>query len=65
MTNTSHSCNQFTPVGTRRDMLTSSATGFGMLALADLMHRQAVANTSTEGNPLAPREPHFLSLIHI
>ena len=32
MTNTSHCCNQFTPVGTRRDMLTSSATGFGMLA---------------------------------
>ena len=60
MPNNSHCCNQFTPVTNRRDMLTSSATGFGMLALADLLSKQATAETpSQQNNPLAPRDPHF------
>ena len=60
MTQASHNCNQFTPVTSRREMLSTSATGFGMLALADLMSRQAAADaTSRPINPLAPRDPHF------
>ena len=60
MNTTRHHCNQFTPVTSRRDMLSTSATGFGMLALADLMSRQAAADApSRPGNSLAPQKPHF------
>ncbi len=49
-------------------MLKESATGFGMLALADLLCGQnnvhaksaAVGSTSKPGGPLAPKKPHFI-----
>ncbi len=45
----------------RREMLRSSAAGFGHLALAALLSDEAVASQSASaaGNPLAPRQPHF------
>ncbi len=53
-------CHTFTPTYSRREWLRLSANGFGLLALADLWHRQAVAQTSARSaNPLAPRPPHF------
>jgi hypothetical protein len=51
-------CNRFTPVVSRRELLRQSATGFGMLALADLLARTAAADDRA-ANPLAPRPPHF------
>jgi hypothetical protein len=42
---------------TRREMLRSSAAGFGSLALAGLLADEAAA--AARGNPLAPRPPHF------
>ncbi len=59
------SCNQFTSVATRRDLLRVSAGGFGWLALADLLGRAdcvaaAVANDSNRvTSPLAPRPTLF------
>jgi hypothetical protein len=38
---------------TRRDLLRSTACGFGLLALADLL------SAAERSDPLAPREPHF------
>jgi hypothetical protein len=46
----------------RRDFLTSTASGIGMLALASLFRDQGLlaAETSPDAaNPLAPRGPHF------
>jgi hypothetical protein len=36
-------CNRFTPVFSRRDLLRTSANGFGMVALASLLGEEAVA----------------------
>ena len=47
-------CHRFAPVLSRRDMLRTSAVGFGQLALAGLAG-QACAGT----NPLAPKTTHF------
>src|SRR5215468_2290960 len=48
--------NEFFPI-TRRDMLTRTGTGLGMLGLAALLAEQdARAATSS---PLAPKKPHF------
>ena len=56
-------CNRFTPVLTRREMLQQSATGFGWLALADLLCRNASrADGSSKGlssDPLAVKPPQF------
>jgi hypothetical protein len=52
------SCNRFTPVTTRRDMLRMSAGGFGMLALADLLARGEAA-AGEWADPLGPRPAHF------
>jgi hypothetical protein len=41
-------------VPSRREWLTQTGCGFGMLALADLM-----ARADTPGNPLAVKKPHF------
>jgi hypothetical protein len=38
---------------TRREMLRQSGCGFGMLALADMLH------AAERTNPLAPKKPHF------
>ena len=46
----------------RRQMLRSSAVGFGSLALASLLAEEARANpvvSHTPSDPLAPRPPHF------
>src|SRR5262245_30969791 len=45
----------------RRQLLQSTAVGFGYLALASLMSEEAAANTALAErvlNPLAPRQPH-------
>src|SRR5262245_66685309 len=54
-------CFEFTPVGTRRDMLRLSANGFGLLALADLLAGGACADDTPidPKDPLALRPPHF------
>jgi hypothetical protein len=48
------------PLLSRRQLLKTSACGFGYLALAGLAHQQAAADhgASTYQNPLAPRTPH-------
>ncbi len=45
----------------RRDMLTRSAAGFGMLGLASVLsdERRAVAESTLSSDPLAPKAPHF------
>ena len=52
-----HNCNNFKPVLSRRDLLSQSAGGFGMLALAALMGEEAKAEGNA--NPLAPKAPMF------
>ena len=39
----------------RREMLATAGTGFGLLALADLL----AANDARDANPYAVRKPHF------
>ena len=51
------SCNSFTPVITRREMLRISSAGFGGLALAGLISQQLSADASN--SPLASKAPHF------
>src|SRR5262245_36763502 len=46
----------------RRDMLATAGTGFGLLALADLLaaeETKAVAEPNRTANPYAVRKPHF------
>jgi hypothetical protein len=44
----------------RRDFLTSSASGIGMLALASLFRDEGLlASEATRVDPLAPKAPHF------
>ncbi|RUL87660.1 DUF1501 domain-containing protein [Tautonia sociabilis] len=45
----------------RRSFLQSTGASFGLLALADLLRREAGASDGERGaiNPLAPRAPHF------
>jgi hypothetical protein len=56
-------CNRFVPVFNRRDLLRTSANGFGMMALASLIQQdQARAGLPTgvkEASPLSPKAPHF------
>ncbi len=47
-----------TPRWSRREWLQRSATGFGWLALTDMLARAAEAE-QTSRSPLAPRPPHF------
>jgi hypothetical protein len=61
MNSSDHSCNQITPLFTRRDILRNFSCGFGWLAFAGIAN-QAAATASTSGaldNPLAPKKPHF------
>jgi Protein of unknown function (DUF1501) len=58
------SCNQFTRSLTRRDLLRTSACGFGHLALAGLATQQVSASPALSvhplsSNPLAAKLPHF------
>jgi hypothetical protein len=57
---------------TRRDFLTRTATGFGLVGLAHLLNDQQLLATPQAGapaNPLAPRAPHFAAkakrIIHV
>ena len=52
-------CNQFVPTTTRRDMLRTSACGFGQVVLAALAGRRAMADTKLANHPLAPKPPHL------
>ncbi len=44
---------------TRRQFLTSSASGLGALALSSLLHSDDVMADHTPANPLTPKPPHF------
>src|SRR6188472_1079545 len=47
------------PLPTRRDMLATAGTGFGLLALADLLAAQEkAAESDRAANPYAVRRPH-------
>src|SRR5258707_215161 len=53
-------CNQFNPVLTRRDLLRLSGSGFGLLALADLVRPSASATEPARpADRLSPKVPHF------
>lgn len=50
------------PRVTRREMLTQSSNGFGMLALSAMLAEEARADVKTNSpaeDPLAPKAPHF------
>lgn len=50
------------PRVTRREMLTQSANGFGMLALSAMLAEESRADVKTNSpaeDPLAPKAPHF------
>jgi hypothetical protein len=55
-TSRSCACGRFQPVLTRRDWLRHSATGFGLLALGDLL--RAGDSQAAAGRALAPPAPH-------
>ncbi|MGV3724612.1 MAG: DUF1501 domain-containing protein [Actinomycetota bacterium] len=61
-------CNRFLPVFNRRDLLRSSANGFGFLALASMLGQEGAeaalkaavtGATGKPASPLAPKAPHF------
>ena len=65
-------CNRFTPVFNRRDLLRTSANGFGFMALAALLGEEAgaaakppigaptsVGHPQSHSGPLSLRAPHF------
>jgi hypothetical protein len=51
-------CNRFTPVYSRRDLLKTSANGFGALALASLLGQEARAQEKS-ASPLAAKPPMY------
>ncbi len=51
-------CNSFTRPLTRRDLLRTSANGFGLLALADML-KAGEPPAAKAVNPLAVKPPHF------
>lgn len=52
-------CCQFTTCSSRRDFLRYSSTGFGLLALTDLLAKSAEGDPATAADGLALRPPHF------
>ncbi len=44
---------------TRRELLSRSGMGFGLLSLADLLDGRPVRADAVSTNPLAPKQPHF------
>src|SRR5262245_7616899 len=44
---------------TRRDFLTTSASGIGLLALASVLGEEGLLAVEDPRDPLAPRQPHF------
>ena len=57
-TRSSH-CGRVATPRSRREFLTTSAHGFGLLALADLLSHDTPVKADDASNPLAPRVPHF------
>src|SRR4051812_21402821 len=55
---TAMNCNRFTPVYSRRDLLKTSANGFGALALASLLGQDARAQEKA-ATPLAAKPPMY------
>jgi hypothetical protein len=53
------SCNNFIPTITRREMLRTCGTGFGMVALAALMGEQQAKAATAKNGPLSPKLPMF------
>ncbi len=57
-------CHRLNPFASRRDFLATSATGFGYLALLDLLARDAAADNQGNASaapasgPMSPRPPH-------
>jgi hypothetical protein len=51
-------CRRFFRPLSRREWLTRCANGFGIVALAGLLHDEGRSQPGTAG-PLAPRQPHF------
>jgi len=57
-----NACGQFQSVYSRRDLLRTSAAGFGLLALQGMLdqgNRVEAATNSAGADPLAARAPHF------
>src|SRR5438045_1156163 len=56
-----HPCNRFTHAVTRRDLLRTSANGFGLLALAGLLKADDTSRDrkGAVASLLAPKKPHF------
>jgi Protein of unknown function (DUF1501) len=52
-------CHQFIQTTTRRDMLRTSACGFGQLVLAALAGQRARAESRPATGPIPPQAPHF------
>src|SRR5215831_6054967 len=52
-------CHQFIQTATRRDMLRTSACGFGQLALAALAGERARAESRSSTGPFPLPAPHF------
>jgi len=53
-------CHQFDQIHSRRDFLRTTANGFGLLALSQLLQTESGIATASEAiNPLAPKAPHF------
>ena len=46
-------------VTSRRQLLQTSAVGFGYLALSSLLGQESIGNETIANNPLAPKPPHF------
>ncbi len=53
------SCHQFIQATTRRDMLRTSACGFGQIALAALAQRRVMADTQQPFSASGPQAPHL------
>src|SRR5688572_2394663 len=46
---------------TRRDFLTSAASGLGLLALASIFREQGLLAADVDASPFGPKAPHFAS----
>src|SRR5262249_37337118 len=56
----SQHCGRFSPFVNRRDFLRKAGTGFGMLALADLLGKdRSLANPERGLDPMGPRSALF------
>src|SRR5258706_15755440 len=58
-----HHCGRYEKFTNRRDFLKKAGAGFGLLALADLLHadlrRPGDVQSARVLDPMAPRRPHY------